>query len=649
MITKKNILIPIILLLFLIPWFNHDLQGNYSIPKVSQEDTSFYEINPCKISLFQFIRSNTESIYQNHFYFRPNNVSSIKCFGRISGVTVLQKGLETQFFISVGTNSLINLLLQGFFWIFLLMLIPKNNNFKVDSNFSFKSYKFISTLIVTYLFTYSIYAESRFYEKTLYIFNFAEIKSYFLIFILFFVISKNLIDTFSARSENVINYLPYLYIVTSLFSGFNYSFIATLFIYIGVKTFLFENEKSRFTFFYFLLSTWWLFNSNGSFYFNIGKLRGFTSSIYEFNANLLWIIFFYFLLRGIYKFYKENKTQFRLSLFTKNLSIASMTMLSISLISSNLPIINFLNYYFLGLQRYGVELKNPIAFDEFGVKISWRGIFPSSETVGEFYGLVLLLLLFWILNSGKLRIVDIVGIFSASLGLYFSDNRTAIVLVFICTVFYIYKNMFSEIISSRTLLLASLVSFIIFLIFVFSDTTYKFASDSLIFKARGFQFDSIYSSYLTLINNNYESKSLFSGLFSLFSVLAFFLNRSEMWGLFFSRYNPTFMELLVGSGPLNFGQLYGEVVINSPDSFLLPHSSLLSLIVFLGVIPILFLFALFIRALIKNNNNTEFVLLSIYLIINMIKNDSVNYLVVFVFYSLMFLVIKNKKRSDLSN
>ena len=123
MITKKNILIPIILLLFLIPWFNHDLQGNYSIPKVSQEDTSFYEINPCKISLFQFIRSNTESIYQNHFYFRPNNVSSIKCFGRISGVTVLQKGLETQFFISVGTNSLINLLLQGFFWIFLLGLL----------------------------------------------------------------------------------------------------------------------------------------------------------------------------------------------------------------------------------------------------------------------------------------------------------------------------------------------------------------------------------------------------------------------------------------------------------------------------------------------------------------------------------------------
>ena len=240
-----------------------------------------------------------------------------------------------------------------------MTLIPKNKKLNINKNYSFKIYKFISTLLVTHLFTYSIYAESRFYEKTLYVFNFVEIKSYFLIFILFFVITKNLIETFLVRSENVINYLPYFYIVTSLFSGFNYSFAATLFLYIGVNSFLQGNEKSRFTFLYFLLSTWWLFNSNGSFYFNIGKLRGFTSSIYEFNANLLWIVLFYFLIKGIYTFYKDNKTQFKLSLFTKNLSIASTTMLFFGLISSNLPILNFLNYYFLGLQRYGVELKTP--------------------------------------------------------------------------------------------------------------------------------------------------------------------------------------------------------------------------------------------------------------------------------------------------
>ena len=62
-----------------------------------------------------------------------------------------------------------------------------------------------------------------------------------------------------------------------------------------------------------------------------------------------------------------------------------------------------------------------------------------------------------------------------------------------------------------------------------------------------------------------------------------------MWGLFVARYNPTFNELLFGTGPLNFGQLYGEVPVNSPDSLLLPHSSVLSYSVFIGLIPMLLL------------------------------------------------------------
>ena len=111
--TKKTGALLLLVIVVVIPWFNVDTSNDYSIPKVSQEDTSFFEVYPCKISLTEFILSNPESIYQNHFYFRPDNRSSIKCFGRVSGVTVLQKGLETQFFISVGTSSLINLLLQG--------------------------------------------------------------------------------------------------------------------------------------------------------------------------------------------------------------------------------------------------------------------------------------------------------------------------------------------------------------------------------------------------------------------------------------------------------------------------------------------------------------------------------------------------------
>ena len=125
--------------------------------------------------------------------------------------------------------------------------------------------------------------------------------------------------------------------------------------------------------------------------------------------------------------------------------------------------------------------------------------------------------------------------------------------------------------------------------FLLSSTSYEFTSSSIISQSFEFQYDSIYSSYLRLLNSGNEEGSLFSSLFGLFSTVGFFLNRSEMWGLFFTRFNPTYPELLIGSGPLNFGQLYGEVVINDPESLLLPHSSLLSLTVFVGIIPLMML------------------------------------------------------------
>tara|TARA_A100001035_G_C27783132_1_gene502838 strand:+ start:172 stop:732 length:561 start_codon:yes stop_codon:yes gene_type:complete len=181
--------------------------------------------------------------------------------------------------------------------------------------------------------------------------------------------------------------------------------------------------------------------------------------------------------------------------------------------------------------------------------------------------------------------------------------------------------------------------------FLFSNTSYEFASSSIIAQSSVFQYDSIFSSYLRLLNNGQEEVSLFGNIFGLFSTLGFFLNRSEMWGLFFARYNPTYTELLIGSGPLNFGQLYGEIVINDPESFLLPHSSLLSLVVFIGFIPLTILLVLLTINLIKNKRNYEFVLISVYVFINLIKNDSLNYLVVFVFYSLLFLILKNKSKS----
>tara|TARA_Y100001958_G_C21208669_1_gene534566 strand:- start:375 stop:1355 length:981 start_codon:yes stop_codon:yes gene_type:complete len=324
-------------------------------------------------------------------------------------------------------------------------------------------------------------------------------------------------------------------------------------------------------------------------------------------------------------------------------------MMFVGVMSSNIPIINFFSYYFFGLQRYGEEKNTPFAFsqDVYELKISWRGIFPSSETVGEFYGLVLLILLFWIVKNNKLRLIDYLGVMSASLGLYFSDNRTAIVLVFIFSLVYVYLVFFKNILNTKIISLFAFSIFTGLIMFLFTRTSYEFVSYSIISQSTVFQYDSIYSSYLRLLNSGLDTDSLFSGVFGFFSTIAYFLNRSEMWGLFFARYNPTFMELLFGSGPMNFGQLYGEVVINNPESFLLPHSSALSLLLFIGILPLILLTIWFGSVLILNRKNYEFVLISLYIIINSIKNDSINYLAVFTFYSLLYLLFKNKSKKSI--
>ena len=188
MTSRKLFFYVFIVFLIILPWINTDIQNDYSVPKVSQENISFYEINPCKISLVQFITNNIESIYQNHYYFRPNDKSPIQCFGRVAGVTVMQKNLETQFIISIGTNSLINLVFQGLLWLFIISLVPRNLKSSEITN----KYKNLSILLLSYLFSYSIYGESRFYENNLYEFDFSNIKSYFLIFLTVFLISKNL-------------------------------------------------------------------------------------------------------------------------------------------------------------------------------------------------------------------------------------------------------------------------------------------------------------------------------------------------------------------------------------------------------------------------------------------------------------------------
>ena len=69
MMLKKNYAIYLVIFVLLVaPWFNSSSDQIDYIPELRQEANPFYEINPCKISLFEFFNANRKSLYQDHYF-----------------------------------------------------------------------------------------------------------------------------------------------------------------------------------------------------------------------------------------------------------------------------------------------------------------------------------------------------------------------------------------------------------------------------------------------------------------------------------------------------------------------------------------------------------------------------------------------------
>ena len=101
-----KILTLVILIFFLILPFTNGFNFFDSEVEKITSDLRFYEINTCSIPLFQFLNTNLNVVYQDHYKLRANNYSSIICHGTITGID--QIGYE--FYISIGTNTFINIM-----------------------------------------------------------------------------------------------------------------------------------------------------------------------------------------------------------------------------------------------------------------------------------------------------------------------------------------------------------------------------------------------------------------------------------------------------------------------------------------------------------------------------------------------------------
>ena len=627
------------------PWFNSSIGFDQKAGIASQENISFYEINPCKVSLYEFLRANPTSIFQDHYHFKFNNYSSISCFGRVSGLTVI----NSNFYISIGTNTLINILFQGFLMIVSLSLIKKNNSDFSKINLRNKFKQNISLFLTTYLFFFSIFSEKRFYEKNIYKFNFDSAYYKLFIFVLLFLIIQTLLDLVHTRSNNVLNYLPYLFIFQSVFSGTNFTFFSSIFIYFGFLSIMSGENLNRFNKYMLFLSIIWITNSTESFYFEPGKFRGFTSSIYEFNATIFWCLYFVLLLNGLWYIIKTSSEKFKFQKFIENMSIVSLGLLFLGYIGANFPLMNFLNYYYFGQQKFGISRNNPFSFNIWSEKISWRGFYTSAETIGEFYGLCLIFLVYSYTKKKSLNKIEIIGLISSLFGIYFSNNRTAMVLAFLFSAFLLIENKTYK--KQAVYIITFIGSILLTYLFGIDDLTYEldFITSRIFVNANTYSFEEISSSFTRWLNTNYGNQELLSGLFGGFSFIGYFLNRSERWGVFFARYNPTFQEFIIGSGPMSLGQVYGETPIENTETFLLPHSSLLTYLVYFGFIGIIALIILFTYKYFSNRRQIKTLgnMIIIFIFINALKNDVLNYFAPFLVYMFLIFGILNLKNKTL--
>lgn len=635
-----------LLLLLITPWLNADYSDDISPVIPSQEDMTFYEVNPCEVSLFEFLRKVPTSIYQDHFHFRYNNYSSISCFGKISGATLL----NNEFYISVGTNSFVNLVIQTLFWVTVFSFIKKDSIFRLDSK------KIIALLLSTSLFTFTIISEIRFYEQNFYYFDFEDkFNTVLLAFFVGFAL-LHIMRVVEVRLNSLVNYLPFIFIFYGVYSGFNLSLYTLLLIFYGLILLLSIQNKNGFIYLFFsiLLVFFWASNANKRYSFKTDKLRGFINSSFDFNSNLSWSIIFILTLAGLYYVYKNTLNYIDFQKIYSNFNITTIALLLIGLLGANFPILNFLNYFYFGQQKYGVTLNNPFSYDVYEQKIAWRGVFSSSELAGEIFTLFLVFSIYIYFSKFHFKNIYYLGVTASLFGLYFSNNRAALILfIFITMILYLSEYSFTNnklyIIGGLSFLFLLLISWLI----GFNNFNYslEFMQNYTFSKALGYDTEGINSTFFNMLSDSSLNKSFSNSIFGLIGIFAFFLNRSLMWGLFIVRYNPNFPDLMLGTGPMSFGQYFGEIKVQGINSLLLPHSSILSYLIFIGIFGLGLGIILTVKSIMKNRNNlTKYsYLLFIYIFLNISKSDSLLYLQALIFYSFLFFIFIKKENVKLLN
>ena len=644
MIDNKYLTYYKILLIFLlavIPFSLSDYSDNI-VPEKISSDLRFYEINTCNTSLNEFLFHNPNVIYQDHYKIRFNNYSSVRCFGQITGID--QIGYT--FYISIGTNSLINLLLQSSIWLVFISIYKKTQTFKIN-------FKSLSSLIfAVFLICLLIYSEKRYYSKLLFEMDLEILRTYIYLFSYFFYAVFFSFYIFTTRDKTIINLIPFLFIMMGLFSGLNIYFYFLFFLAYGINKVIIEKKiRSKFNLIN-LIVIFWAYSAVGNdFYLKPDKIRGLSSSVYNFLSVFTWSYIVIFSIIGIFMYMSEKTNKFEFHKLRNNFLISGSLLIFLGYLGSSFPYFNFLNYYYFGQTKYGTDDQSIFSRNFWGENEAWRGFFPSSETIGEFYAIGIILFFLTSKFSLKENKFVLFGIILSFIGLLASNNKAALITLALCISLSIFKE--RKLNFKYKILGYSFVITLFFYFVGFQNLLYDltFTANKMIDSSYNYGLDYNRSSFVqNYFSTSQENLILRSVILSLGQV-AFLINRSELWGIFFSRYNPTISEFFIGTGPFILSDLYSDIDIFSlristgtPLGFLLPHSSLLLSLTFFGLIGTTILVIYLFGKLKKfSKENFAIFIICLFICINIIKSDSVLYAPSLITYLTFLSYSKNKK------
>jgi len=642
----------LIVILIIAPWTINNSGSLNIISKIENNSIGNYQSTTCTYSFFEFLVQNPE----NNYLINIDKSATIDCFSKINGADKINEIPV----VYVGTNLNLDFIIQAIFWLVLFSLIPKHKKY----NLEFKNISiFISIILILIHFS----SEKAFYSFNSKIFSTDWQNNYLLYSIILtcFIILKILSDMVERRIKNILYFIPFIFVVSGTFNSSNLNIIYLFLMFIGIiALFKYLGNKLFFVLYLPFVYFWISSIENNIAFFDVDKIKGFTSSAYNLNSVFFWSYSFLFFMFGFLFICNISINEIDIIKLRLNFLLSGSLVVLFSVISALHPAINFLTYYYLGLNKTASKTFESVEGN------AWRGISPSAESIGEFYAFVILLTIVIAIykKNYSLSVYEVCFLLINCFGLYKSNNFAALislivftfllfllvnvtnkkikflsifsVLIFFPIVYFLFFNTYSLEESSRKLLKESFaVSNIEYL------STNQFGQTP-IDENRFYEVilseesdEKISTSLNYLVSQYHFSKrNSFPNITTLISSVASPINRSEKWGVFFGKYNPSFSTLLIGTGPNNIVDYYFGHDSKANYGLILPHSSVLSLMIFFGLFGISVFLLWCSYKLISNRHNPYYFVLVFFFLINLLKSDSLLYINSFLLFIFIFNV-----------